>query len=287
MTSTGKQSELIRHRAIIQATLDYLVMRKGGSLVFDDYDFLVEYYQQQKIQAEKYFKLRRLDRLRQQLARLTKSMEFDIDMEFYGYIKETTGYELDIFAGLRERVEAVLERKEIRDDKEHSDVMQMLRYYEQTAGGKEIRDRLGLLLSAWAMRMLAKPDMRKSGYMEVISRVEKDGLIIDEGYFSIGPKPKHFVNNEVVSPDGRRRLRVVQWGNGTNSSTYVSVELKGGSGAIYGLDGIFPDVKAYWKDNQAIVIETEKDHKANTRCSRVRSFDDVIRIEYVIVPSAV
>jgi len=287
MTSAEKQSELIRHQAIIQAALDYLIQFEGGRFVLDDCDFAVEYYQQQKIQAEKYFKLRRLDRLQQQLTRFVEGRQIKADMVFSGYIKENTGYELDIFEDLRKHFQTILERGEIRDHKEHSDVMVMLQYHEQTAGSKEIKERIGHLLSNYAKRMFETGNRKQTGYSEVISRVEENGLITEHIRFSTGPKPKHLVDNEVISPDGKRSLHVVQWSNGTNASTYVSINLEGGSGAIYSLDGIFPDVKACWSDNQTIVIETEKDHRANTQCRRVQSFDDVIRIKYVIAPPAI
>ena len=65
MTTEQKQSELERYRAILLATLDYMEERFGGSFVFDQYDPVTAYYQQQKIQTEKYFKQRRLDKLQQ------------------------------------------------------------------------------------------------------------------------------------------------------------------------------------------------------------------------------
>jgi len=74
LTPEEKQSELNRHRAILLATLDYLEERLGGSIVYDEYDPFTEYYQQQKVQTEKYFKQDRLDRLQHRLASLTKGL---------------------------------------------------------------------------------------------------------------------------------------------------------------------------------------------------------------------
>ena len=87
MTPEQKQSELNRHRAIILVTLDYLLQRLGGSIVHDQFDPVTEYYQQQKIQTEKYYKQRRLDRLQQRLASLTKQAQNGDDVNFVGYIK--------------------------------------------------------------------------------------------------------------------------------------------------------------------------------------------------------
>jgi hypothetical protein len=61
----------------------------------------------------------------------------------------------------------------------------------------------------------------------------------------------------------------------------VSVEFPKASGAVYALSGHCPNVKAWWKDNSTIVIETKKEYTKNAQHKQVRSFDDIISIEYV------
>jgi len=73
---------------------------------------------------------------------------------------------------------------------------------------------------------------------------------------------------------------VTQWSDGKHASTYVVIEFPTASGALYGTTGIHPDVKAFWKDNHTIVIETKKDYEGK-RHKEVRSYDDVIAIEYI------
>jgi len=238
LTPEQKQSELQRHRAILLATLDYMEEHFGGSFVHDQYDPVTEYYRQQKIQTEKYFKQRRLDRLQQRLASLTKGLQHRPDLAFAPYIKEKTGYDIDIFEDLRNRVNAIVAQNGIC--------------------GK-----------------------RKGEYCEVISRVEKDGIEVVTITISTGPKPKHFEEQWATSPDGKRKLVVVQLSDGKHASTYVAVHFPTASGAVYGTSGIRPDVKAWWKDNSTIVIETKKVYEANTQNKQVRSFDDVISIEYI------
>jgi hypothetical protein len=83
------------------------------------------------------------------------------------------------------------------------------------------------------------------------------------------------------APDGKRKLRVVRWSNGTYESTYVAVHFAGGSsGAVYEITGIRKGVTAWWKDNATIVIQSDKTYPANTRHREVRSFTDIINIEY-------
>jgi len=128
LTPEQKQTELQRHRTILLATLNYLEQHFGGSFVCDQYDPATEYYQQQKIQTEKYFKQRRLDRLQQRLASLTEGLQSRADLNFASYIKEKTGYDIDIFDVLRKRVAAIVEQNEIRSQKEFNDIGKMLRF---------------------------------------------------------------------------------------------------------------------------------------------------------------
>ena len=286
MTPEQKQSELTRLRAVTLSSLDYLLERLGGSFVYDKLDPVTDYYLQQKRQTEKYYKQRRLDRLQQRLVSLTKELQNRADLSFAGYIKEQTGYDIDIFEDLRKRIDAVIAQKKVRSQKDLNDVGTMLHYCQQTSADKELIDKLQALLADYSKQTteLTAPvtfRKREAGYSEVISKVEKDGIEEATVRFSTGPKPKYLKEQEAISPDGKRSLCVTQWSDGKHASTYVVIVFPTASGAVYGTNGIRPDVKASWKDNSTIVIETKKDCTANTQHKEVRSFDDVISIEYI------
>lgn len=263
------------------ATLNYLEQHLGGSFVYDQYDPVTEYYQQQKIQTEKYFKQRRLDRLQQRLASLTKGIQNRADLAFAPYIKEKTGYDIDIVDDLRNRVSAIIGQNEIRGQKELNDIGTMLHYFHETSVNGEEVEKLKSLLTDYSKHTNEISGKRKGEYSEVISRVEKDGIEEVTVRISTGPKPKHFEEQEARSPDGNRKLRVMQWSDGKHASTYVAVHFPTASGTVYRTSGIRPDIKARWKDNSTIVIETKKEYEANTQNKQVRSFDDVITIEYI------
>lgn len=282
MTPEEKQAELERHRAIVLATLDYLEENLGGSFVYDQYDPLTEYYQQQKVQVEKYFKQRRLDRLQQRLASLTKGRQTGADLKYGNYIKEKTGYDIDIFEDLRKRVAAIIAQNEIRDQKELNEVGSMLQFFHETsAKGEEVK-KLNKLISNYVQQGQETSRKRKTVRSKVISRAEKgNGIVEVRVEVFTGPKPKHYEEQVAISPDGKRRLRVAQWSDGKHASTYVAVEFPTASGAVYGLSGIYPDIKAWWKDNSTIVIETRKEYTAHSQNREVRSFNDTISIEYI------
>lgn len=281
MTPEQKQTELQRYRTILLATLDYLEQHLGGSFVYDRCDPVTEYYQRQKIQTEKYFKQRRLDRMQQRLTSLTKGIQNRDTLAFTTYIKAKTGYHIDIFEEMRKRVEAIVAQNEIRSQRELNDVSTMLHYFLETSENGEGVEKLKLLLTDYSKRTNQISRKRKGEYSEVISRVEKDGIEEMTIRLSISSKPTHFEEQEAVSPDGKRKLRVVRWYNGKHASTYVAVEFPNASGTVYELSGICPDVKAWWKNNFKIVIETKREYTVHLQNREVRSFDDVISITYV------
>jgi hypothetical protein len=237
MTPEEKQAELIRHRDIILATLDYLNLRYSGSFVTDGWDSTAAYYDQQKLQAGKYFQQRRLDRLQQQLRRLTEGPRASQDIQFVNYIKEMTGYEPDIFSEVRSRKETIPTKGRI--------------------------------------------STRQSEYSEIIKQTEQDGRKIITVRVSTGPKPSFLEEQEAVSPDGKRMVRVTQWRKGKHASTSVSILFETTNGPVYGTTGNHPDVRAFWKDNNTVVVETRRDYFVVVRHKEVRSFNDVVTIEYV------
>lgn len=277
MTPEELQIQLQHHRDILFATIDYMISVHGESFVVDNENHIQEHYERQKDQVNKYFKQRRLDRLQQKLATLTNSMERSMDLNFFTYLKEKTGYEINIVEKLRERVDIILSQSEIRNDKEANDIGNMLHYLtEATTPGDEVAKLESLLLQYHNKRKGGKDK-----YTEVVSIFEKDGITLERITFSTGPKPKHYKEEEIISPDGLRKLIIVQWSYANNASTSITLQFaNGASGAIYTAKGIRPDISAMWRDNNTILIKTRKEYDLDIRHSEVRSFDDRIRIEY-------
>ena len=279
MTTQQKDLELKQYRDIVLATLDYLSERLGGSFVYDEFDPVSDYYQKQKLQTDKYYQQRRLDKLQQKFISLTKGLQSRADINFPAYIKKKADYDIDLFKDLRIRVNTIVEQKEIRNEEELKDISTMLEVYKQTSKDAVIMEKLKNLVVDYSKsnQFFRK---RKAGYSEVISREKKDGKEIITVRVSTGPKPKHLKEKEVISPDGKRRLCITQWSDGKQSSTYVTVIFPTSNGAVYGINGI-RHINAFWKDNTTIVIETKKDYAGHTQHKTVRSFDDTITIEYV------
>lgn len=180
----------------------------------------------------------------------------------------------------------ILAQKEIRNQEELNEVTGMLHFYRQASVDKDTMDGLEHLLTdlfkqrddpAFAETFLKK----KAGHTEIVKREEKDGMVVESVHIFTGPKPAHFEEQHIVSPDSKRKICVTQWRSGKHASTSVSVIFETASGTLYWTNGIRPDIKAFWKDNGTIIIETRKDYEAGIRYKEIRSFDDVVAIEYI------
>ena len=276
-----KQSELEKYKAIVIACLHYLEQTSGKSFVVDGESTPATYYQQQQIQAEKYFQQKRLDRLKQQFTRLQSSLLHVADNDFSVYIKNATGYEVDIFEQLKNKAKALLEQNEILDKKEFDTIGELLHHFEKTDPNPHIVEKLHELMHKYYENNPQVFEKKNRDHTEEISRVVKDGVEIVTFQFTTGPKPKHYSEEMSSSPDGNKRLRVVQWSDGKQANTTVTVEFPNAGGAIYSINEICSEIKAYWKDDYTVLIETKKGIRTSCQHRLVQNHEDSIQIEYI------
>jgi hypothetical protein len=156
-----KQTELNKYRNLVFATIDYFLERYFTDVKPDELAAIVGYYKQQKLQIEKYYTQRRLDRLQQRFRVLIKVIQNRVDLDFATYIKEKAGCDVDIFDELRNRTEIIIKQKEIRNQKELNDVGTTLRLYQQTSVAPDKIDLLKNLLIDFSRRSRAQ-NPRKS-----------------------------------------------------------------------------------------------------------------------------
>lgn len=298
MTDEEKQAELEKHRTLLFAILDYHLQYYTGSMVFDQWDPAAGYYLQEKQQTEKDYQEFRLDILQERLNKFLKRLRDRVDLNFESYIKEQTGYEIDIFGELRHRVAAIVSKGKIENDEELRNVSGMIQIYQGTAEGKEQIDILeGLIDKAVGYRKtgnitseaetsevrhvivqlkIQPPDSRNTGVAETFGTSRN----LSEAEFAEFQRQNGLLS-EARSPDGNRQIMIQTNDSERNAFTVVNILLKGGSGCIYCARGRNLPVKAYWKDNNTVVIETTEEYLVETKHHKVRSFEDVVKIEYI------
>jgi hypothetical protein len=268
-----------KYKTLVLATLDYLINNHTGELVLDGADYLRQSFELHKIQAEKYGKQGNLGKLQKQLDQFTRMLRSKADLNFTQYIIEQTGYELDIYAELRKLGEDILLRGEIQNDAEGQNVMNLLQLYGKTNEDPEKEELLQGFFNDYVERRTAENP--EGALTRTVSSVTKDGLIVETIEIISGPKPKHHEHRMVSSPDFEKSLMIYEWSDGRQASTGVSISFKTASGGIYQVEGIHPEVDAFWADSNTVVIQTAKDYIAQVQHRRVQSFNDVVTIKYV------
>ncbi len=273
------QSE--KYKILVVSTLDYLISHYTGEFVYDGFDPVKQYHEEQKVQAEKYRKQGQLKRLQQQLEKFINRLQWNFDLGFPDYIKERTGYELNIFRDLENFGDEVLLRGEIQDEIESRKLSNLLALHKRVNMDEEKHLQLTNILSDFYKRA-ANQQKRDRGISRVIKTEEKDGIIMETIEISFGPKPKHSQMQEILSPDEKRRLIVSEWmdRDETQATTSVSISFKTAGGGIYAVEGIHPDIKAFWKNNNTVVIETSKDYSVLAQHRLIQSFEDIVNVEY-------
>lgn len=263
MTPEEKQLELKRHRDILLATLDYFIDR-SANIKYDEFD-PVEHFKLLKQQTEEQFQKGRLTRLKQWLRDMTEEPRETGDLSFGRYIKEKTGYDIDIFGNFQKRIDKIIERKKIKTENEYRDVLAMVdNLCQQTPVDEHKIDILNNLLIDF--------DDKISGTKTPKSKRKSS------------TKNNFFTNqlSAIYSPDNKRKLTITESGDENSAVTQILIEFENGGGAgVYATNGINLGIRTYWKDNNAIVIETKKNYLALQKWEQVQSFKDIVKVEYI------
>ena len=258
MVTNENQPGLQQNRDVLMAALDYLLEHTTGRIKFDKVDPSVKYYQQQKEKAELAYQKNKPEKLIKLLEKIMATRRQMGDLNLSKYIKEKTGHTIDLFANLPQRVEAIIQQKKIKNNTQYQDVLAMTSLLHQNKADQEQLNMLDQLREDFDMRRNDQARLDKMGYS---SKVLYDSR----------------------SPDNTCILHVHESGIGPdNSTTGVSVSvIRVGGGGIYVANGINLGIKAYWKDNNTIVVEEKKGTPVNTRWNQLQVFNHTIAVEYI------
>jgi hypothetical protein len=263
LTPEEKKLELKKYRDILLATLDYLIERSKGAN-YGEFD-PTTHFLKLKEETEESYEKGRLTKLKQWFWDMTEEQRETGDLSFGRYIKERTGYHIDIFGAFQKRIDKIIERKRIKTENEYRDVMSMVdNLCHQTPVDKGKIDLLNSLLIDFDDKLSGTktPKNKRGSYKE----------------------EKHFYKqlSESHSPDAKRLLSLAESGTDESySSTQVVITFESSVSGVYAANGINLGIKTYWKNNNTIVIETKKDFVVLQKWEQVQSFQDIVKVEYL------
>lgn len=96
---------------------------------------------------------------------------------------------------------------------------------------------------------------------------------------------EHYFLNELSatkSPNGKIKLTLTEiCYDSTSCHTQVFLDFGRTGSGVYATDGINLGIKAYWKGNDTIVVETKKEYKADQEWPEIHSLGKIVIVEYI------
>lgn len=267
MRSKDKREELDRLRIIILQTLEYMIEHYTGSFVLDDYDPSKEYYLQEKKQVEKYYKERRLERMRAKLANFTQDLYLKRDTIYQYHIEEKTGHRIDLYENLRVRTNKIIQNGIINNKEEFTDIEFMIFVCRNESNS--------LFDEKILQNILDKYQETNGGQMKVPklynhNQILSDDIKIEEGLIY-----------KVNSPNSKNWIALYTSGKNEFALTYLVAGVDGGSGSVYCAKGEGENIKAEWENDFTIIIETDKKYEILSCYRKITTKNSNIRINYI------
>ncbi len=153
---TGKQSELLKYRDLVLATIDYYIENKLVQIETADFDSN-DHFKELKKQAEEHFQKGRLTKLKQWFSDLTEMQVETGDFIFNKYLRDKTKYDIDILKSYFQRVDKLIAKGKITTEKQFYELNTMVNKLCQTESiDKERIELLNNLLAEYEQRKSKK-----------------------------------------------------------------------------------------------------------------------------------
>lgn len=264
-----------KNKSVLLATLNYLLEYHSNDMVFDDYSPSKLWYLEELRKTELDIQKYRSNQIKRRLDMHISLLRSKFDQGLNNYVKEHTGYEIDIFEAYKARVMPMVSRGYIG----HNDVYLIEDYLSAYETNPAEQERVAVL---------------KDLLSEREARINKFTSISEETFYSISGTARTFSDAEhlkwmskwllyeQIAPNRVFKLSVQISGRGENALTYVNITLGGGTGSIYGARGEKLPIKAYWKDDHHVVIETSSQYAHQWMYKQVSSYGELVKIAYAI-----
>ncbi len=256
------KEEIKRNKSILLATLNYLLEYHSEDLVLDGYSPSRQWYLSEISQTGLDIGKSRSQRIKRRLEMHLSLLRYRFDLGLNAYIRAHTGYELDLFSEYKVEVMPIIARGSITGN----DVY-LIENYLKAYGTDPLEKRSVAFLEKLTASYKAK--IQRLGAIEIVVTVTSDPL-----------SQRKWLLYEETAPNGIFNLSVRISGKGAQAQTYVHIALPGGEAGIYGAMGEQLPIKAHWKNDHCIVIDTKENYKTAFKYSRVDSYANGVSIEY-------
>jgi len=278
-----RKEEREKNKKILLATLNYLLENHSMSIVFDDYSPSKEWYLSEIKKTELDIEKSRSKQIKDRLNMHISFLRGRYDLGLNPYIKLHTGYDIDIFERYKTDIVPILPKRYI-DGNDVYRIENYLKAYETQPEEQENVAVLKALLAAHQAKVDRWMNLEDTDTVteevHFITQGKKSWTLNEAEYLAM---QREWLLYEVVAPNGLFKLSVQISGKGEYALTYVNISLPGGAGSIYTASGEKLPIKVYWKDDHNVIIETKEEYKSHSMYKQVRSYDELVKIEYRFV----
>lgn len=276
------KEERERNKILLLATLNYLLEYHSQDMVFDDYSPSKQWYLQEIDQTHLNIKRYRSEWIEKRLRMHTGILRSRFDIGLNDYIKANTKYDFDLYEQFKEQALEIIKKGNVTDN----DVYPIENYLKAYEHRPEEEQNVSVIKTLLAVHQAKINKWIESGKVVmvkgvVVSQGKKAWNFNEEEYEEyIKEYNKKWLLSEEIAPNGRNKLRVQFNGKGKYAFTYVNISLAGGEGSVYGVMAEKLPIKAYWKDDHHVIIETKDSYRESCKYKTVSSYGEVITIEY-------
>lgn len=262
-----------------------MIKHHSSTVVCDDEDPVREMFQREKIQAEKNYQEKNSSKLKYQLDRWLKMLERKMELDYPTFIKEQTGFTINLYENIATLAEAFNNKTELNSKQEQEDCIKLIRYYEKTNTDNAAKEKLEQLYHDYIEKNFPPHTYEDlSPYSTELSSIQKDGNTFEVTLTYIttvgGPKPKDYNSWAIASPDQQKHLVIEQITYTKTAETKVNIHTKENLTPIYSTEGIH-NIDVSWKDNSTIIIQTKNEYHPTIAVKKVSSPTETIYIEYL------
>ena len=124
--------------------------------------------------------------------------------------------------------------------------------------------------------------------LSTLTKDKQDIVFVDlaKKIFEITHPPSSrpdFKNKMYVAtfPDGKRQLSITEARASFGLYTEVLIDFGQNAKGVYAIAEMNLDIKAYWKDNETVVIETKKQCQPYKIYRKVQTMGEIVKVEYI------
>jgi ribosomal protein L31E len=256
--------ELMQLKEITIAIIDYYAQKEAGKMVWDGEDVLLESAVREKNKAEIYFVLGEEENLKKLFF---EKIRYNVPNDSVNvFIKSSTGYDIDVYAEAKRNAELILKQNKIVTKEDAENARLVLRIYKNDIGIQGKTDSLKNLVNKYYEQLYSNEKKSTKPHSSLVKYYHKE--IAD-----------------IASPNGKYSVSIAESGpdkEKAQTSITLNIEKAGGS-SIYYAKGTDLNIKAYWKNNNHLIIETKKSYEAlhEGRRRELRHYNDVVKIEFI------